>query len=133
MATSTAATVAEYLDSLPAERKASLEVVRKVILENLPAGYQEGIQYGLISYFIPLERYPVTYNKQPLSCVALASQKNHMALYLMCVYGSPDVRARFETEYQQSGKRLDMGKSCLRFKRADDLPLDLIGKTVAAT
>ena len=87
------------------------------------------MQYGMISYCIPLERYPVTYNKQPLSYVALASQKNYMAHYLMCVYGSPDVRAWFGVEYQ-SGKRLDMGKSCLRFKRADDLPLDLIGKTV---
>jgi hypothetical protein len=133
MATSMAATVAEYLESLPAERKATLEAVRAIILENLPAGYQEGMQYGMISYCIPLDRYPVTYNKQPLSYVALASQKNYMALYLMCVYGSPDVRAWFEAEYQKSGKRLDMGKSCLRFKRADDLPLDLIGKTVAAT
>ena len=91
------------------------------------------MQYGMISYCIPLERYPATYNKQPLSYVALASQKNYMAHYLMCVYGSPDVRAWFGVEYQKSGKRLDMGKSCLRFKRADDLPLDLIGKTVAAT
>ena len=133
MATSTAPTVAEYLDSLPAERKASLETVREVVLRNLPDGYQEGMQYGMISYFIPLERYPVTYNKQPLSYVALAAQKNYLALYLMCVYGSLDVRAWFEAEYRKSGKRLDMGKSCLRFKRADDLPLDLIGRVVATT
>ena len=133
MATSTAPTVAEYLDSLPADRKEALETVREVVLRNLPAGYQEGMQYGMISYFIPLERYPVTYNKQPLSYVALAAQKNYLALYLMCVYGSPDVRAWFEAEYRKSGKRLDMGKSCLRFKRADDLPLDLIGRVVATT
>ena len=133
MVTSTAATVDEYLDSLPAERKADLETVRQVVLRNLPTGYQEGMQYGLISYFIPLERYPVTYNKQPLSYVGLAAQKNYLALYLMCVYGSPDLRAWFEAEYRQSGKRLDMGKSCLRFKRADDLPLDLIGRVVATT
>src|SRR4051812_41788264 len=101
MATSTAATVAEYLEGLPGERQAALAVVRNVILENLPAGYQEGMQYGMISYFIPLARYPVTYNKQPLSYVALASQKSYLALYLMCVYGSPEVRAWFEAEYQQ--------------------------------
>jgi hypothetical protein len=131
MATSTGTTVDEYLDSLPADRKADLETVRQVVLRNLPAGYQEGMQYGMISYFIPLERYPVTYNKQPLAYVGLGAQKHYLSLYLMCVYGSPDLRAWFEAEYRKSGKRLDMGKSCLRFKRADDLPLDLIGRVVA--
>jgi hypothetical protein len=133
MATSTATTVDEYLDSLPVERRADLQTVRQVILRNLPAGYQEGMQYGMVSYCIPLERYPATYNKQPLTCVALAAQKNYLSLHLMCVYGSPDLRAWFEAEYRKSGKRLDMGKACLRFKRADDLPLDLIGRVVATT
>jgi hypothetical protein len=118
---------------VPAERRAALEAVRAVILANLPDGYLEGMQYGMIAYYVPLKRYPTTYNKQPLSIAALASQKNYMSLHLMGVYGSPTLREWFEAEYQQSGKRLDMGKGCLRFKRVDDLPLDLIGKVIAAT
>jgi hypothetical protein len=96
MSTSAAMTVAEYLDSLPAERRAAVETVRGVILQNLPPGYQEGVQYGMLCYFIPLERYPATYNKQPLGYIALASQKRYLALYLMGVYSNPAVQAWFE-------------------------------------
>ena len=132
MVTSAATTVEAYLDSLPPDRRAALEAVRAVIRANLPPGYQEGMQYGMIGYYVPLERYPVTYNKQPLSYAALASQKNYMALYLMCVYGSETLRQQFEADFARAGKRLSIGKSCVRFKRLDDLPLDVIGRAIAA-
>ena len=89
------------------------------------------MQFGMISYVIPLERYPVTYNKQPLMYASLASQKNYMSLYLMNIYGNPQAQQWFREEYQASGKRLDMGKSCVRFKKLEDLPVDLIGKAIA--
>ena len=107
--------------------------MRKVILDNLPTGYEEMMQFGMISYVIPLERYPVTYNKQPLQYAALASQKHYMSVYLMNVYGDPDSEQWFVEQYRASGKKLDMGKSCVRFKKLDDLPLDLIGRAIART
>lgn len=131
MVTSAAPTVEDYLTSLPDDRRAAIAAVRAVVCANLPAGYQEGMGNGMIAYVIPLERYPDTYNRQPLCYVSLASQKSHMALYLMCVYGSADLRAWFEAAYRAAGKKLDMGKACLRFKKLDDLPLDLIGQVVA--
>ena len=132
MVTSAATTVDEYLDSLPPDRQAALQAVRAVIRDNLPAGYQEGMQYGMIGYYVPLERYPVTYNKQPLSYAGLASQKQYMSLYLSCVYASDALRQQFEAEYARAGKRLNMGKSCVRFKRLDDLPLDVVARAIAA-
>lgn len=87
----------------------------------------------MINYEIPLERYPNTYNKQPLTYVSLAAQKNYYALYLMSVYGSLRVRERLEAEFAQARKKLDMGKSCVRFHRLDDLPLDVVARIVAAT
>lgn len=128
---SSAATVQEYLDSLPADRRETVERVRGVILQNLPQGYKEGMMWGMITYFVPLEAYPDTYNKQPLCYVALASQKNYLSLYLMNVYG--DQETAFRQAYERTGKKLDMGKSCIRFKSLDDLPLDLIGKYIADT
>jgi Domain of unknown function (DU1801) len=133
MATSQPATVKEYLDSLPPERRAALQKVRRVIRKHLPAGYKEGIQYGYIGYYVPFSRLADTYNDEPLSVACLASQKNHMAVYLMSVYGSPKLRRWFEQEYRKTGKKLDMGKSCLRFKDLDDLPLDVIGKVIKST
>ena len=130
---SSAATVAEYLESLPPYRQETLMVVRKVILENLPPGYQEVMNWGMITYEIPLQRYPNTYNKKPLMYVGLASQKNHMAIYLMSIYGNQGTNTSFIQAYKESGKRLDIGKSCVRFKKIEDLPLDLIGTVVAAT
>ncbi len=124
-------TVDEYLASLPEDRRHALEAVREVILQNLPPGYEEGMQYGMISYCIPLSRYPKTYNGQPLGYAALASQKNYMSVYLMNVYGDETIERWFREEYQKSGKKLDMGKSCVRFKKLEDLPLDVIGKAVA--
>ena len=133
MAQSKAETVEEYLAELSPERRSEIATVRKVILDNLPDGYVERMQYGMISYVIPLETYPVTYNKQPLGLASLASQKNYMSLYLMNVYGDTDTERWFHEEYRASGKKLDMGKSCVRFKKVEDLPLELIGQTIART
>jgi Domain of unknown function (DU1801) len=132
MATSDATTVKEYLASLPPERRTAIEKVRRVIRKNLPAGFKEGMQYGLIGYYVPLSRLAHTYNGEPLMIAGLGSQKNYMSAYLMSVYGSPRLRRWFESEYRKSGKKLDMGKSCLRFRSVDDLPLDLIGQAIAA-
>jgi uncharacterized protein YdhG (YjbR/CyaY superfamily) len=129
---SEAATVQEYLAALPDDRRASLERVRRVVLDNLPEGFEEVMNWGMITYQVPLERYPDTYNKQPLMYAALASQKNHMAVYLVGIYSSEAARADFEAAYKLTGKRLDTGKSCVRFRTLDDLPLDLIGKTIAS-
>ncbi len=120
-----------YLAALPPDRREALTAVRRVILENLPPGYEEGIQYGMLGYYIPLSRYPETYNGQPLSLAGLASQSGYMSLYLMTIYGDPALRAWFEDAYRATGKRLDMGKSCIRFRRLEDLPLDVVGQAVA--
>ena len=133
MVRSAAATVEEYLGELSAERREAVEAVRAVAVANLPEGYVEAMNWGMISWEVPLERYPNTYNKRPLMYAALASQKNYMSLYLMCVYADDDDKARFEERFRASGKRLDMGKSCVRFRRVEDLPLDLIADTIAST
>ena len=131
---SNATTVSQYLASLPAERRATVEAVRKVILKNLPEGYEEMMQYGMISYAVPLRIYPAGYHctpNTPLPYASLASQKNHMSVYLMCIYGHKETEAWFRKEFAASGKKLDMGKSCVRFKKLEDLPLEVIGKAVA--
>ena len=131
---SKATTVKGYLASLPADRRAAIQAVREVILDNLGKGYEEGMQYGMIGYFVPHTLYPPGYHcdpKQPLPFAGLASQKNHMALYLMCTYGDSDLAKWFRTEWAKTSKKLDMGKSCIRFKKLDDLPLDLIGRAIA--
>ena len=130
MGSSDAKTVEEYLQTLPTDRREAISAVRKVILENLPEGYVEYMNWGMICYAIPLSRYPKTYNKQPLGIAALASQKHHMSLYLMTVYGDKNTEAWFHERYRASGKKLDMGKSCVRFRKLDDLPLDLVGETI---
>lgn len=133
MAKSTAPTVAAYLKSLPPERRKVVSAVRKVVLSHLPDGYRESIGWGHITYGIPLETYPHTYNGQPLCYAALAAQKNHYALYLMGAYADPKNGKKLESEFKKRGKKLDMGKSCLRFKTLDDLPLDVIGRNIAST
>jgi hypothetical protein len=133
MVKSDASTAEQYLASLPPDRQKALRAVRDVILANLPKGYEEGMEYGMIGYYIPLKRYPVTYNGQPLGIAALASQKNHMAVYLMNIYGDKETEDWFTQRYKASGKKLDMGKSCIRFKRVEDLPLELVGEAVART
>ncbi len=131
--TGRAATVKEYLAEQSPERREALAAVRQVILENLPVGYVEVMQYGMISYVIPLARYPKTYNKQPLAYISLAGQKRHMSVYLMGVYCDPEMESWFVQRYRASGKRLDMGKSCVRFRALGDLPLDLVSEAVAMT
>ena len=133
MARSEAKTVEEYLDELTDDRRETVEAVRDVVNSNLPDGYEETVQFGMISYVVPLERYPKTYNRQALQYAALASQKNYVSLYLMNVYGNEETERWFVDRYRASGKRLDMGKACVRFKSIDDLPLDLIGETIART
>ncbi|NNL13771.1 MAG: DUF1801 domain-containing protein, partial [Acidimicrobiia bacterium] len=101
------------------------------ILANLPEGYEEAMNWGMITYQVPLDRFPDTYNGEPLMYAALASQKNHMAVYLTAVYADEETREEFVAAYRDTGKRMDMGKSCVRFKKLDDLPLELIGTTIA--
>ena len=121
----------EYLAELPDDRRAALSAVRQVILQHLPSGYEEVMNWGMITYQVPRETYPDTYNGQPLMYAALASQKRHMAVYLMAMYLDEEVERRFEASFRQRGKTYDAGKSCVRFKHLDDLPLELVGEIVA--
>jgi uncharacterized protein YdhG (YjbR/CyaY superfamily) len=129
---SEAKTVEEYINALPEERQQAIRKVRKLILENLPEGYEEVMNWGMITYQVPLSVYPDTYNKKPLMFAALASQKNHMAVYLSTIYINEEKRVQFEESYRETGKRYDVGKSCVRFRKLDDLPLPLIGKEIAS-
>ena len=133
MAASTATTVAQYLAELPPERRTVVARVRDVVRANIPAGYQESMGWGMICWSIPLSRYPDTYNKQPLGYVCLAAQKNYFALYLTCLYMDPVGGAEFARAFEATGRKLDMGKSCVRFRTIDDLPLDVVGQAVART
>jgi hypothetical protein len=131
---SKAKTPSEYIDSLPTDRKKDIEAVRKIIKKNLPKGYKEMIQWGMLSYAVPLSIYPKGYGGKPdvpLPYIALASQKNYYSLYLMNVYGSKENDKWFREAYKKSGKKLDMGKGCVRFKSLEELPLDVIEKAVA--
>lgn len=124
-------TVDEYVAGIPESRRSAIERVREAVNANLPDGYREGMAYGMIGWFIPLERYPDTYNGQPLALAALANQKAYMSLYLNCVYGDEASEARFRQLWAATGKKLDMGKSCVRFRSVDDLALDVIGDTIS--
>jgi hypothetical protein len=130
---SRAATVADYLAELPPERRADIERVRDLVNGALPPGYRECIGYGMIGWVIPLDDYPQTYNGQPLAYAGLAAQKNYNALYLNCVYASAERAERLRERWKATGKKLDMGKSCIRFKRADDLALDVVREAIAST
>ncbi len=132
MVSSSATSVKDYLAELPEERRKAVAAVRKVIRKNLAEGFVESMQYGMISYSVPLKRFPDAYNKQPLAYVSLTSQKNHMAVYLMGIYGDDKLRRWFETAYKKTNKRMDVGKCCVRFRKLDDLPLVIIGEAVAA-
>ena len=133
MVSSRAATVADYLAELPPERRADIEQLRNIINAALPAGYREGMGYGMIGWVVPLEDYPDTYNGQPLPYAGLAAQKNYNALYLNCVYASAERSERLREGWKSAGKKLDMGKSCIRFKRLDDLALDVIRDEISST
>ncbi len=128
------ATVAEYIAALPADRRAALSAVRQAINQHLPDGYEEGIQYGMISWFVPLSMYPAGYGenpKVPLPLVCLGSQKSGMVLHFLCFYSDPALSNWFTGEYKKSGKKLDMGKGCVRFKKLEDLALDVVVRTLA--
>ncbi len=130
MASSKATTAESYLAELPSDRRRAIATVREVILDNLPPGVEEGIQYGMLGYYVPLSRFPDTYNGQALGMIALASQKSHMSLYLMGVYADRKMERWFKAAAAKAGKKLDMGKSCVRFKSVDDLPLEVIAEAV---
>jgi hypothetical protein len=129
---SKATTIDGYLEALPADRREAISEVRKLILKRLPRGYQEVIQYGVLGYVVPLEKFPAGYlnrKNEPLPYICLASQKNYMSIYMMSVYGEDETE--FRRQYKATGKRLDMGKCCVRFRKLEDLPLDVIGNAVA--
>jgi uncharacterized protein YdhG (YjbR/CyaY superfamily) len=124
----------EYLDGLPEDRRKALRKVRAAVNKGLPKGCEEGIQYGMIGWFVPHFVYPDGYHcdpKQPVPFAGLASQKNYMSLYLMCIYGDESHRAWFEKEWAKTGRKPNMGKSCVRFKSVDEVPLDLITEAVS--
>lgn len=129
---SSAATPEEYVASLPEDRKEAIEKLRKVIKKNLPKGFKEGMGYGMLGYNVPHSLYPAGYHcdpKLPLPFIGLASQKNFIAVYHMGVYSSPELLEWFTTEYSKRVKgKLDMGKSCIRFKKPENIPFDLIGE-----
>jgi hypothetical protein len=125
-------TVKGYLDELPPERRAVVAKVREIVRKNLPAGFVEAMAYGMIGWQVPLARYPETYNGQPLLYAALAAQKNAYSLYLTGCYMDPPTRAALIAASASAGKALDMGKSCIRFQKLDDLPLAALGEAVAA-
>lgn len=131
MASSDAKTPDDYLATLPADRREMVSAIRDAINANLPDGYVEGMAYGMIGWSVPLERFGDTYNGQPLGLVGLASQKNHVAVYLNSVYADPAAEAWFRERFSASGKKLDMGKSCLRFRKLEDVAIDVIGETIA--
>lgn len=127
------ATVEDYLASLPDDRRETIAAVRAVILKNLPKGFEEGIQYNMIGYYVPHSLYPAGYHcnpSEPLPFISLASQKSHMAVYMFCIYSSEEMTNWFVEEYKKTGKRMDMGKSCVRFKKLENIPLELIGEAV---
>ena len=120
-----------YLASLPEGPRAVLSTVRDTVLKSLPKGYEEMMHGKYIAYVVPLSRLPKTYNGQALWYLALAAQKNYYTLYMMVPYGDPKELARIQDGFRKAGKKLDMGKSCIHFKKVEDLPLDVIAESVA--
>lgn len=127
-----ASSLAGFLATLPPDRRQAVERVWKMVRQHMPSGYEEAISKGMLIYQVPLERYPDTYNGHPLWYVALASQKSYVSLYLMAAYGDPASARLLKDGFKAAGKKLDMGKSCIHFKSADDLELDVIGKILAS-
>jgi uncharacterized protein YdhG (YjbR/CyaY superfamily) len=127
-------TVQEYLDSVPENRKDAFNKLRNTIIENLPHGFEETISYGMIGYVVPKSIYPAGYHcspELPLPFVSIANQKNYIALYHMGIYADKNLLDWFLTEYPKYSKRkLDMGKSCIRFKKTEDIPFNLIGELI---
>lgn len=132
MVQSRATSVAAYLKELPAERRAVIGKVRSAIRRALPRGYREAMNWGMIAWQVPLSRYPETYNGRPLLFAALAAQKNNYALYLMCVYQNRKLETALRAAYKRIHSKPDMGKSCIRFRKLEDLPMPAIRKIVAS-
>jgi Domain of unknown function (DU1801) len=132
MVSSAATTVEQYLAEFPPDRAAVIRTVRDTILERLPAGFVERMNWGMICYELPLERYPDTYNGQPLGNVALAAQARYYSLYLSGVYMSAELTQQLRDAYAESGIKLDMGKSCVRFRNLEGIDLDAVGDVIAA-
>ncbi|HEX8062766.1 MAG TPA: DUF1801 domain-containing protein [Allosphingosinicella sp.] len=130
MAGSKAPTPEAYLEELPPERAGFVARLRELVNANLPDGYVERMNWGMISWEVPLTRYPDTYNGQPLVYAALAAQKNHTALYLNCVQASEERTRALRAQWAAAGRKLDMGKSCLRFKRPEDVAEDVLAHTL---
>jgi hypothetical protein len=131
--TSKATTVAQYLKELPPDRREAIEAIRQAILKNLDKGFQETVQYGMIGYSVPHSIYPPGYHcdpKQPLPFAGIGNQKNHIGIYLFCIYADQELSKWFVDEWKKTGKRLDMGKGCVRVKKLDDVALDVLGKTI---
>lgn len=126
------ARIKQYLQSIPGERHNLVRTLRTLILDNMPEGLVEQFDFGMLTYVIPLEEYPNTYNKKPLMHCALANQKNYVSLYLMGIYGKPELKAAFEQDYRATGKRYDVGASCVRFCSLDDVPGEVLGSAIAA-
>ncbi|NNE37557.1 MAG: DUF1801 domain-containing protein [Gammaproteobacteria bacterium] len=132
MVQSTASTVKAYLQELEPEKRAVIKKVRKCIRGNLPKGFVEVMNWGMISYEVPLKRFPDTYNKKPLMYCALAAQKHHFAVYLMTVYAGSNYLKLLQKGHIDKGIKLNMGKCCVRFKDLDGIHLPTIGKVIAA-
>lgn len=126
-----ALTVDQWLASVPAERKDAINAVRDAVNRHLPQGYEETVDWGMLAWVVPLTRLPNTYNGHPLMLAGLGAHTKRMTVYLMTVYGDPKLRKEFETAYKKTGKKLDMGGCCVHFKTLDDLPLDVVGNTIA--
>ena len=130
MAGSSAPTPEAYLEELPPERAGFVARLRDLVNANLPDGYVERMSWGMIGWEVPLEIYPDTYNGQPLLYAALAAQKNYTALYLNCIYASAERTERLKAQWAATGRKLDMGKSCLRFKRTEDVAEDVLAEAI---
>ncbi|MDA8580083.1 DUF1801 domain-containing protein [Pontimonas sp.] len=132
MVHSEATTIEHYLDSLPSERREMVDALRNIILDHLPQGYEEAMNWGMISYQVPLEVSGPTYNGQPLLYAALSSQKHHVSLYLMGVYSSPALAEGFEAAWLEGDNRLDRGKSCVRIRHAREIREVAVAKAIGA-
>jgi len=126
-----ALTVKQWLASVPAERKDAIKAVRDAVNDHLPPGYEETVDWGMLAWVVPLATLPNTHNGHPLTLAALGAHTKLMTLYLMTVYSDPKVRREFQIAYKKTGKKLDMGGCCVHFKKLDDLPLDVVGDTIA--
>jgi hypothetical protein len=128
-----AKTIEQYMKAIPQERVELVQALRKLLLDNLPDGYEESMGFGMICYCVPLTRYPTTYNKQPLMVAAIANQKHAVSLHLHMVYGNPDNTSELQEAAKLQGKRLDMGKSCIRLRSLDNLPLKTVASILSRT